>query len=103
MFWDKWKADSIKNQSIAMLLVDWVWGSGIYGIKYPQQILGVKVDGIVGEKTLAAVNNYPDQKELFEKLWQRRKKHFEDIARNSYKKKFLRGWLRRLDAFKYED
>ena len=103
MFWDKWKADSIKNQSIAMLLVDWVWGSGIYGIKYPQQILGVKVDGIVGEKTLAAVNNYPNQKELFEKLWQRRKKHFEDIARNSYKKKFLRGWLRRLDAFKYED
>jgi hypothetical protein len=24
-----------KNQSIANLLVDWVWTSGIYGIKFP--------------------------------------------------------------------
>lgn len=101
MFWDKWKADDIKNQSIAELLVDWMWGSGKYGITYPQQILGVKVDGIVGPKTLAAVNNYPNQKELFQKLWNRRKKHFEDIARNSYKKKFLKGWYNRLNAFKY--
>jgi len=31
-FWDKWKADLIKDQSIANILVDWVWGSGKYGI-----------------------------------------------------------------------
>ena len=103
MFWDKWKADSINSQSIAMLLVDWVWGSGTYGIKYPQQVLGVKVDGIVGPKTLAAINNYPNQKELFDKLWQRRKKHFEDLAKSPSKKKFLKGWLNRLGDFKWVD
>jgi lysozyme family protein len=103
MFWDKWKADSIISQSIAELLVDWAWGSGIYGIKYPQQVLGVKVDGIVGAKTLAAINNYPDQEELFNKLWQRRKKHFEDIAKSPSKKKFLKGWLNRLNDFKWHD
>lgn len=101
LFWDKWMADSINNQAIAELLVDWCWGSGTYGIKYPQQVLGVKVDGIVGEKTLAAINNYPDQEELFNKLWQRRKKHFEDIAKSPSKAKFLKGWLRRLNDFKY--
>ena len=27
-YWDRWKADEIRNQSVANLLVDWVWGSG---------------------------------------------------------------------------
>lgn len=103
MFWDKWKADEIKSQSIAQLLVDWTWVSGVYGIKYPQQLLGVKVDGIVGQKTIAAINGYPDQKELFNKLWNRRKKHFEDIAKSPSKAKFLKGWLNRLNDFKYID
>lgn len=100
-FWDRWKADEINNQSIANLLVDWCWTSGIYGIKYPQRILGVKDDGIVGDKTIAAVNNYPNQKELFDKLWNRRKKHFEDIAKTHNRAKFLNGWIRRISAFKW--
>lgn len=100
-FWDRWKADEINNQAIANLLVDWCWVSGIYGIKYPQRILGVKDDGIVGDKTIAAINNYPNQKELFDKLWNRRKKHFEDIAKTHNRAKFLDGWLRRLSAFKW--
>ena len=103
-YWDRWKADDIKNQSIANLVVDWLWTSGVYGIKYPQQVLGVGVDGAVGAKTIAAINNYPNQKELFQKLWNRRKKHFEDIVKNNPKqKKFLNGWLNRLDAFKWKD
>ena len=34
----------------ANTLVDWLWCSGAWGIKIPQKILGLKVDGIVGEK-----------------------------------------------------
>ena len=101
-FWDRWKADDIDNQAIANLLVDWLWASGVYGIKYPQEVLGVKNDGIVGLKTLAAINYYPNKKELFEKLWNRRKKHFEDIVRNRPQSKvFLKGWFRRLSDFKW--
>ena len=55
-YWDRWKADDINSQSIANLLVDWVWGSGSYGIKIPQAALRVTIDGIVGPKTLAAIN-----------------------------------------------
>ena len=101
-YWDKLRADEIENQSIANLLVDWCWTSGRYGIILPQRVLGVKDDGVVGSKTLSAINNYPDQKELFWKLWNRRKRHFEDIAKNG-KEKFLKGWLRRLDDFIYEE
>ena len=99
-FWDKWKADDIESQAIANLLVDWCWASGVYGIKLPQRVLGVKDDGIVGKKTIAAINDYPDKKELFQKLWNRRKKQFQDIAKNG-KEKFLKGWLNRLNDFKY--
>lgn len=102
-FWDRWKADAIESQPIAELLVDWTWGSGQYGITLPQRVLGVTSDGVVGPKTLAAVNGYPDQRELFEKLWNRRKKHFEDIAKaNPAKRKFLKGWLNRLNDFTWE-
>ena len=103
-YWNKWQADNINNQSIANLVVDWTWGSGVWGIKHPQRVLGVKVDGIVGPKTLAAVNDYPDQKELFEKLWLRRKKHFEDIVeKDPTQKRFIKGWLNRLNDFKYTE
>lgn len=101
-YWNKWLADNINNQSIANLLVDWVWTSGVYGIKYPQQVLGVTADGIVGPKTLAAINDDCNQKALFQRLWERRKKHFESIAKNG-KQQFLKGWLNRLNDFKYQE
>lgn len=97
-YWDTWKADEIKSQSIANLLVDWVWGSGYYGIKYPQQLLGVKDDGIVGPQTLQALNAQ-DPEKFFAKLKQRREKHFRNIVANDpSQQKFLAGWLRRLDC-----
>lgn len=102
MYWDRWKADQINNQSVANLLVDWLWTSGVYGIKYPQQVLGVEDDGKVGPKTLAAVNNYPNQEELFNRLWSRRKQHFTAIANSRPDNaKFLKGWLNRLNDFKF--
>jgi len=103
-YWDKWKADEIESQSIANLLVDWYWNSGTYGIKYPQEILGVVADGIVGKKTIGAINGYKDKKELFTKLWERRKKHYEDIVkRNPSQKKFMKGWMNRLNSFTFSD
>lgn len=104
MFWDKWRADEISNQSVANLVVDWYWGSGLYGIKYPQQVLGVAADGIVGPKTLAAINGYPDQSELFKKLWLRRKQHFENIVeKDPTQRVFLKGWMNRLNDFKFSN
>jgi lysozyme family protein len=100
-YWDKWRADEIKSQSIANLLVDWVWGSGTYGITIPQQLLGVKADGIVGPQTLAAVNG-KDPEKLFNALKARREQHFRNIAANNpSSQQFLTGWLRRLDGIGY--
>lgn len=67
MYWDMWKADEIKSQSVAAILVDWVWASGIHGIKRPQRILGVPDDGIVGKVTLSYLN-IAEPKRLFEAI-----------------------------------
>lgn len=99
-YWDRWKADQINSQSIANLLVDWVWASGNYGIKLPQKVLRVSIDGIVGPKTIAAINGYPNERELFVKLWKEREDFFKRIGVGT-QRKFLRGWLNRLNGIKY--
>lgn len=101
-YWDRWQADRIMNQSVANLLVDWVWMSGIAGIKIPQGVLGVKSDGIVGDKTISAVNNYADQQLLFDKLNIERKSFIERICKaRPVNRRFRNGWLRRLADFRY--
>jgi lysozyme family protein len=103
-FWDAWHADQIRNQSIAELLVSWVWGSGIVGIKEPQRVLGVTPDGVVGTKTLAAINDYPDQRELHQRLWDAYKRFIEDlVVRKPQNKRFYRGWINRLYTLKYAE
>ena len=119
MFWDKWKADAIKSQKVANILVDWVWGSGSHGILIPQKLLGVKVDGIVGEKTLEALNAQEPDK-FFQVVFDARKKFLQDITAGSIRryearigrkateaellkhtnKRFLKGWLNRLEDIK---
>lgn len=101
-YWDRWKADKILNQSIANLLVDFVWASGVNGIKRPQRIIGVKVDGIVGEKTLKALNEY-EPKELFERLKQDRIDFIDEICKaRPANEKFRKGWLNRINDIKFE-
>lgn len=101
MFWDKWKADKINDQSLANILVDWVWASGITGIKRPQRILGVTADGIVGPKTLSAING-SDPVRVFSALHSDRLKHFDEIvAKSPSQIKFLKGWRRRVNAIEY--
>ena len=102
-YWDRWKADQINNQSVANILVDWVWASGAYGIKIPQRVLGVKVDGIVGPKTIAAVNAM-NPRELFKLILKERVDYIERICvTRPLNRKFRKGWLNRLYDIKYED
>ncbi len=117
-YWDRWRADSIKNQSVAESLVEWVWGSGKWGVVIPQKILAVLADGRVGTQTINAVNNC-DQAILHEKI-RLAKLHFIDgIVQSSInevtektgraltekelltvtQKRFEIGWKRRVNEF----
>ena len=101
-YWDRWKADEIKNQSVANILVDWVWASGSHGIKRPQRLLGVTADGVVGSKTIAALNA-KDPAELFKMIKADRIKFIDEICeKRPANNRFKKGWLNRINAIKYE-
>lgn len=102
-FWDQWKADLINNQSIANILVDFAWASGAKtSIKKIQRVLYLNPDGIVGSKTLAALNG-PNKQEIFEKIKAERLRYVDAICRaNMSQLKFLRGWQNRINYYKYE-
>lgn len=115
MYWDRWQADRIESQSVANILVDWVWGSGAYGITIPQRLLGVRSDGVVGDVTLGALNSRGSA--FFKRLYAARAQYLYDITNSSVRryearlgrkaterellrytnKRFLKGWLNRLE------
>ena len=101
-FWDKIQGDKITNQSVAMAIADFLWNSGGVAVKKVQRILGLNTDGIFGRNTLAAVNA-ADPVKLHADITNARRNYFYAIVRaKPITKKFLKGWLNRLNDFKYE-
>lgn len=102
LYWDKCKGDDITDQSIANLLVDWAYNSGTsLAIRHIQRIVGVKADGIMGNITLSAINNHSPLP-LFGALKQDRIAFYHSIvAKRPANKKFLKGWLNRVNSFTY--
>jgi lysozyme family protein len=118
-YWDRWKADAIRSQKVANILVDWVWCSGGKGIHNPQRLLGVAIDGVVGNATIAAVNAANEDK-LFSDLVDARINFLHAITDVSIAKyqvelgriateaelmkhtdqRFIAGWINRVNALK---
>lgn len=101
-YWDKLKADDIKNQSIAEFIVDFAYNCGVgTAAKKVQEVLGVTADGVVGKITLSAMNN-ANQEDLFKKLKEKRRNlYLAIVARKPSQIKFLKGWLNRNNYFKF--
>jgi lysozyme family protein len=102
-YWDRWKADLIFNQSVANILVNWVWGSGVNGIKIPQKLLGVTADGIVGPKTIEALNKF-NPEVIFNQVREAQTAfYYRIVEKNPSQQKFLKGWINRLNDLKFEE
>lgn len=100
-YWDRYQADFIHNQSIANICVDWVWASGRPGITRVQQLLQIKVDGIVGAQTVASIN-LANQRQLFEAIKADRIRFIEEICkRDPSQLVFRKGWLNRINDLKF--
>lgn len=101
-YWDPCWGDKIQCPKIAQLIADWAVNSGTKtAIKGVQKIIGTSADGIMGPKTLKAINEYPT-KDLFDELKKVRKEFYENIVKkNPSQKVFLKGWLNRLDEYQW--
>ena len=101
-FWDEIRADEIDNQSVANLIADHNVNGGYKVIeKAVQRILnskfnkGLTVDGVFGNKTIAAINSV-DQHILFDAIVDERERIYHQIGGE-----FLQGWLNRLADFEF--
>lgn len=99
-YWNACKADKIQDQSVANMLVDFAYNSGVSrAVRHLQLTLGITADGIIGNKTLFAINK-SNGKRLFERFKKTREGYLKSIAKGK-QKGFLDGWLRRLSYITY--
>lgn len=100
-FWDACWGDMIKDQSVAEIFVDWCYNSGLGMIKKVQGIVGTKTDGVVGPKTIAAINQW-NPRRLHFAIKQARLEYLASITYNkSQYLDFYDGWVRRVAALMY--
>ncbi len=103
-FWDNILADRINSQELANLFFDAKvnqTGYSVYEMQRACNDLGsiLVVDGVVGSKTIAAINSH-DYRKLHDQYKERRRlKYYEQVEKYPSQEKFLRTWLNRLDSF----
>lgn len=97
-YWNMCKGDDIASQSVAEIICDWCVNSGPSQIRKIQFLLGVKSDGVVGPKTLSAINSQ-DPETFFNRIKAARERFYHDIiAKSPSQRVFLKGWINRLDS-----
>jgi lysozyme family protein len=102
-YWDRWRADEIVNQSVAEILVDWVWGSGKWGIIIPQRILNTDDDGVVGPITIAILNEW-DQVRVHDRIKEARYSFINELILNHpEQERFRKGWKNRINSYLYSE
>lgn len=101
-YWDKAGGDKIQNQSVAELIVDFCVNSGVGMLKRIQSLVGTQPDGVIGPKSLAAINAC-QQDLLFNAVMAERRCRYNEIVVNKYGQKVnLQGWLNRLKTFEFK-
>jgi len=102
-FYDKYKIGYIVSGSLQEIIFDWCVNSGYWGSCGVQKVLNrffeydLKLDGIIGKNTVKAINSCPPET-LFKAIKSARIHYYNTIAQKGQNYKFLKGWLRRIDA-----
>lgn len=103
-FWDRYHLDGVQDDCVAHLVYDMLFQHGRGGQLIQQAILdvggSVKADGVVGPKTVAAINEV-NATALFDQLKERRRQYFMHLVNcdPEHSKPHLAGWLNRLNSF----
>jgi len=102
-YWDAGGFDKIQNPKLALMSYDWTITSGGAGKKI-QKLLNeefnqnLSLDGVIGPKTIQAMNSVGDSSILTSRITDIRKEYYRELAVNETKNvKFLTGWLNRVD------
>lgn len=94
-YWDRVRGDDLPDQ-IASSLFDFAVNAGVkVAIKLAQVVAGVAPDGVIGDKTVAALNAM--NPEFFRSAYAlaKVKRYAEIVNRDRSQGKFLLGWINR--------
>ena len=93
-FFDKMKLELVKSEHKQIELMCFAINVGVNPcIKKLQELLGVKIDGVIGSKTISALNDYNEV--LFDKLFDLEEiEYYESLNKERFKK-FVNGWKNR--------
>lgn len=102
-FWNKIRGNDINSQSVAFLLYDFAVNAGIQtSVKIAQRILGTSPDGVVGDRTIDALNAFCQTETaeqnfilMFSLLKVFRYKNI--CASRPANLKFMCGWINRVE------
>ena len=97
-FWDKLRLDELKSNRIADLIFKFAVNVGIKrAVRYAQMIANVRLDGIIGNNTINALNSL-DSGYFEERYKAEFIKFYEGLAKDNPGRynRFLRGWLNRV-------
>lgn len=97
----KYKINEIRNFKIALSIFDFVVNAGTNGIKKAQSTLNIlgynlEVDGLIGNKTLNAINSVNFYDFLKEYHKEQREYYKKIVENNASQKVFLKGWNNRV-------
>lgn len=98
-FWDKARLDEVVSQQVANeIFVAGVNMGMKKAVMLAQKLVGVPADGVMGPKTLTAINKYDDA--VFDEMYDVLEiDHYETIiANNPSKRIYAKGWRNRAMA-----
>jgi len=101
LYWDYFQGDNITNQLLAEFIVDsgLLNGKQFIAIAIQELIGGLVADGLIGTKSIAAINSY-SVIDLYNRLYGYRYHRFDQL-KATYTQDYA-GWINRLNAIKVE-
>lgn len=94
-YYKKVQGEYYNDINLALNVFDMAVNSGVgNAVKMLQRLLHINVDGIAGEQTVRTANN---KKGVLEAYKQARVDYYTKISNRGSNKKFLKGWLNRVD------
>lgn len=95
-FWDKLRLDEVKSAKICFEMFVFGVNAGLKNaVKLAQRVVGVLDDGIIGPKTIHALNNYDEDK--FDREYDLLEIQFYEmlVSKRPAFKSFINGWTNR--------
>ncbi len=96
-FWFKIRGYEIINESIAFSFLEFSVNAGVTtATKMVQEIIGVSIDGNVGNETISALNKIDSDTFYYKFAFYKLRKYRNIVMANPSKRQMLLGWVNRL-------